>query len=121
MAPAMTASSRRRAAYPGHVRFSIGFAPGRSQQFRHYRSRAGEVTGGCWGHQATCDNKEIDDHDNECADEEKVEVSSGYNPGQRNKNLLTIAAEAQAKSGHDILAMPSWGLLAHAEQLEPVN
>ena len=38
----------------------------------------------------------------------KVEVTVDYIPSQGNKNLLTIAAEAQAKSGHDIPAMPTW-------------
>jgi hypothetical protein len=41
------------------------------------------------------------------ATKEKVEVSIDYITGQGNKNLVTIAAEAQAKSGHDILAMPT--------------
>ena len=46
---------------------------------------------------------------------------STTSPSQGNKNLLTIAAEAQAKSGHDILAMPTWWPHANAELLEPVN
>ena len=44
----------------------------------------------------------------EWAAKEKVEVQIDYITSQGNKNLLTIAAEAQAKSGHDILAMPTW-------------
>ena len=35
--------------------------------------------------------------------------------------LLKTEAEAQTKSGHDILAMTTWLPHAHAEQLEPVN
>ena len=58
---------------------------------------------------------------NEWAAKEKVEVSIDYIPSQGNKNLLTIAAEAQAKSGHDILAMPTWWPHAQAELLEPMN
>ena len=46
---------------------------------------------------------------------------STTSPSQGNKNLLTIAAEAQAKSGHDILAMPTWWPHANSELLEPVN
>jgi ABC-type glycerol-3-phosphate transport system substrate-binding protein len=34
---------------------------------------------------------------------------------------MTIAAEAQAKSGHDILAFPTWEPQAHADELEPVD
>ena len=45
---------------------------------------------------------------NEWAAKEKVEVTIDYITSQGNKNLLTIAAEAQARSGHDILAFPTW-------------
>jgi hypothetical protein len=37
------------------------------------------------------------------------------------KNLLTISAESQAKSGHDILAFPTWQPADHANNLEPVD
>ncbi len=57
----------------------------------------------------------------EWADKEKVEVSVDYIPSQGNKNLITIAAEAQAKSGHDIFQMPTWWPHAHAERVESCN
>ena len=38
-----------------------------------------------------------------------------------NKNLLTIAAEAQAKTGHDFQAFPTWEVGNHAQNLEPVD
>ena len=44
-----------------------------------------------------------------------------YITSQGDKNLLTIAAEAQARSGHDILAIPTWWPQAYAEQPEPVD
>jgi ABC-type glycerol-3-phosphate transport system substrate-binding protein len=37
------------------------------------------------------------------------------------KNLLTLSAEAQARQGHDLLAIPSWYVAGYAEQLEPVD
>ena len=52
---------------------------------------------------------------NEWAAKEKVEVQIDYIPSQGNKNLLTIAAEAQARSGHDILALPTWWPQDHAK------
>ena len=55
------------------------------------------------------------------APKEKVEVSIDYITSQGNKNLLTIAAEAQARSGHDILAFPTWEPQAHRQNLEPVD
>src|SRR5476649_799173 len=82
---------------------------------------AGKLTMGFWDHWVPDANKASTNLVNEWAEKEKVEVSIDYIPSQGNKNLLTIAAEAQAKSGHDILAMPSWWPHAHAENLEPVN
>ena len=58
---------------------------------------------------------------NEWAEKEKVEVSIDYITSNGNKNLLTIASEAQAKSGHDILAMPTWWPHAQTDLLEPMN
>ena len=82
---------------------------------------AGKLSMGFWDHWVPDANKASTNLVNEWAEKEKVEVSIDYIPSQGNKNLLTIAAEAQAKSGHDILAMPSWWPHAHAENLEPVN
>jgi ABC-type glycerol-3-phosphate transport system substrate-binding protein len=57
----------------------------------------------------------------EWAAKEKVELSIDYIPSQGFKLLLTIAAEAQAQSGHDIIAFPSWQPADHANRLEPVD
>ena len=51
----------------------------------------------------------------------KVELQIDYMTSQGHKNLLTIAAESQAKSGHDILAFPTWQPADHANNLEPVD
>src|SRR6185295_19137097 len=48
-------------------------------------------------------------------------VTIDFIPSSGNKNLLTIAAEAQAKSGHDSLAFPTWQPADKADQLEPVD
>ena len=57
----------------------------------------------------------------EWGEKNKVEVSIDYITSQGNKNLLTIAAEAQARSGHDIFAFPTWLPADHANRLEPVD
>ena len=53
-------------------------------------------------------NKTLTKLCNEWAAKEKVEIKIDYIPSQGQKNLLTIAAESQAKSGHDMLAFPIW-------------
>jgi hypothetical protein len=57
----------------------------------------------------------------EWAAKEKVDVQIDYITSQGNKLLLTIAAEAQARSGHDILAMATWLPHANDSNLEPVD
>src|SRR5918994_5178119 len=81
---------------------------------------AGKLSIGFWDHWVPGANKASTDIVNAWAEKEKVEVSIDYIPSQGNKNLLTIAAEAQSRSGHDILAMPHWCSHAQAELLEPM-
>lgn len=82
---------------------------------------AGKLTMGFWDHWVPGANEASTALVNEWAAKEKVEVSIDYITSQGSKNLVTIAAEGQAKSGHDILAMPSWWPHAQADMLEPMN
>src|SRR6266480_6741457 len=82
---------------------------------------AGKLTLGFWDHWVPDANKASTALVNEWAEKEKVEVSIDYITSQGGKNTLTIASEGQAKSGHDILAMPTWWPHAQADLLEPVN
>jgi ABC-type glycerol-3-phosphate transport system substrate-binding protein len=82
---------------------------------------AGKLTIGFWDHWVPGANKASTDLVNEWAAKEKVDVQIDYIPSQGNKLLLTVQAEAQAKSGHDIIALSTWLPHAHAENLEPVN
>ena len=69
---------------------------------------AGKLTVGFWDHWIPGANDTLTKLCNEWAAKEKVEITIDYIPSQNNKNLLTIASESQAKSGHDMLAFPSW-------------
>jgi ABC-type glycerol-3-phosphate transport system substrate-binding protein len=82
---------------------------------------AGKLAIGFWDHWVPGANKASTELVNEWADKGKVEVSIDYITSQGNKDLVTIAVEAQAKSGHDILAMPTWWPHAQADLLEPMN
>jgi ABC-type glycerol-3-phosphate transport system substrate-binding protein len=82
---------------------------------------AGRLTMGFWDHWVPGANQASTDLVNEWAAKEKVEVSIDYITSQGNKNLVTIAAESAAKSGHDIMAMPTWWSHAQSDLLEPVN
>jgi len=82
---------------------------------------AGKLTCGFWDHWVPGANDTMTKLCKEWGDKEKVEVSIDYITSQGDKNLLTIASEAQARSGHDILSFPTWYASANAENLEPVD
>ncbi|MBX6425493.1 MAG: extracellular solute-binding protein [Variibacter sp.] len=82
---------------------------------------AGKLSMGFWDHWVPGGNKASQELVHQWAEKNKVEVTIDYITSQGNKNLLTIAAEAQARSGHDILAFPTWEPQAHAKDLEPVD
>src|SRR5215813_13959040 len=80
---------------------------------------AGKLSIGFWDHFVPDANKTSDALIQEWAAKEKVEVQIDRFTG--NKALITLAAEAQAKSGHDTLYMTSWLPHAYASSLEPVD
>src|SRR5438445_1856887 len=82
---------------------------------------AGKLSVGFWDHWVPGANDTMTKLCNEWAAKEKVEITIDYITSQGDKNILTIAAEQQARSGHDILQMPAWQPLDKAESLEPVN
>ena len=82
---------------------------------------AGKLTLGLWDHWVPGANDATTALIKEWGAKEKVDVTIDFITSQGNKNLLTIAAESQAKSGHDIFAMPTWWPHDQVRNLEPVN
>jgi len=80
---------------------------------------AGKLSIGFWDHFVPGANKTCDALIQEWAAKEKVEVQ--IDRFTATKALLTVAAEAQARSGHDILYMTSWLPHDYAKSLEPVD
>ncbi len=82
---------------------------------------AGKLSIGIWDHWVPGGNQAFTDLVNEWSKKENVEVQVDFITSQGNKLLLTIAAEAQAGSGHDIITMTNWLPSEHADKLEPVD
>ena len=82
---------------------------------------AGTLKVGFWDHWVPGANKAIEDAVKAWGEKEKVKVEIDFITSQGNKILLTIAAEAQAKSGHDLLSFPTWQPARHVDSLEPVG
>src|SRR3982751_1836411 len=78
---------------------------------------AGKLSIGLWDHWVPGANKTSTDIINAWAEKEKVEVTIDYITSNGRKDEITIAAEAQAKAGHDILRMASWWPHAQTELL----
>ena len=85
------------------------------------RLRRRPLACGFWDHWVPGANDTLTKLCKEWGDKEKVDVAIDYITSQGDKNLLTIAAEAQSHSGHDILAFPTWYAAGNAENLEPVE
>ena len=82
---------------------------------------AGSLAVGFWDHWVPQANDALTKLCNEWAAKEKVDLKIDYIPSQGNKNLITIAAESQAKAGHDLLAFPTWQPADKARDLEPLD
>ena len=82
---------------------------------------AGKLTMGIWDHWVPAANPVLRGLVDEWAAKNKVDVTIDFIPSAGNKMILTQAAEAQAGSGHDILAFDQWNAQQHGNKLTPVN
>mgnify|MGYP001208011967 CR=1 FL=1 len=79
---------------------------------------AGTLTIGLWDHWVPGANDATANALKAWGEKEKVDVKVDFITSQGNKLLLTIAAEAQAKAGHDIMEFTNWEAAQHEFALE---
>lgn len=82
---------------------------------------AGKVSVGFWDHWVPEGNEIMKKQCAAFGAAHQVDVQADFITSNGQKNLLTIAAEAQAKTGHDIQQFPGWEVQNHADQIEPIN
>ena len=82
---------------------------------------AGSLSVGMWDHWVPGASGVMETLIKAWAEKEKVDVKVDLITSQANKLVLTVAAEAQAKSGHDVIHLPSWLTSRNADLLEPVD
>ncbi len=82
---------------------------------------AGKVSVGFWDHWVPEGNEIMKKQCEAFSAAHQVEVQADFITSVGSKNLLTIAAEAQARTGHDIQQVPGWEVHNHADQLEPMD
>jgi len=82
---------------------------------------AGKLNVAFWDHWVPGANDVLTKLCNDWAAKEKVEIAIDYVTSQGDKLMLTSAAEAQAKSGHDMITLPGWYGPARTDDLENAN
>jgi len=98
-----------------------GAALGLAAPFVRSANAAGSLTIGLWDHWVPGANEVTQAIIKEWADREKVDVKVDFITSQGNKLLLTLAVEAQSRSGHDIMEFTNWDSAQYNAALEPVN
>ena len=87
----------------------------------HAQGTGGTIRCGFWDHWVPAGNGIMRELCQEWGQRNRVEVNIDFITSVGNQNLLTIAAQAQSRSGHDILSFPTWEPAAKADLLEPVD
>jgi ABC-type glycerol-3-phosphate transport system substrate-binding protein len=82
---------------------------------------AGKVSIAFWDHWVPEGNEVMKKQCAEWGAKHQVDVQADFVTSVGSKNILTIAAEAQAKTGHDIQQFPGWEVQNHVEDLEPID
>ena len=82
---------------------------------------AGSLSVGMWDHWVPGANAVMEKLIREWAEKEKVDVKVDFITSQGQKHNLTAVAEAQAKTGHDLLYFSTWMPSRFPELLESVN
>jgi Bacterial extracellular solute-binding protein len=82
---------------------------------------AGKLNLGLWDHWVPGANDTLTKLCHEWGEKNKVEVHIDYITSQGEKDKLTAAAEAQARTGHDIMSHRDWNIVVHHKAMEPVN
>ena len=89
----------------------------------HIRSAgaAGKLSIGFWDHWVAATNTTLRGQVEAWGEKNKVEVKMDFITSVGNKLLLTGAAEALAKAGHDMMTFRDWEVQNHAEDLAPID
>ena len=82
---------------------------------------AGKVAIGFWDHWVPAANDVMKAQCIAFGKAHQVDVQADFITSVGSKNILTIAAEGQAKTGHDVQQFPGWEVQNHADQLEPID
>src|SRR3954452_10657783 len=82
---------------------------------------AGKLSLALWDHWVPTGNAAMKKLVDAWAEKNKVDVQLDFLTAIGNKINITMAAEAQAKTGHDVYAFDSWTVQQYGDTLTPVD
>jgi hypothetical protein len=82
---------------------------------------AGKVSVGFWDHWVPAGNDVMKAQCAAFGKANQVDVQADFITSMGNKNILTLAAEAQARTGHDVQQFPTWEVHNHSDRLAPMD
>jgi ABC-type glycerol-3-phosphate transport system substrate-binding protein len=82
---------------------------------------AGKLSLGLWDHWVPTGTPALKKMIEDWGEKNKVEVQADFLASAGNKINITQAAEAQAKTGHDVFAFDSWTVQQYADDVDPVD
>jgi len=82
---------------------------------------AGRLELGMWDHWVPGANDVLARMCQEWGEANNVDVQLDFITSIGFKNTVTAAAEARARTGHDIFSLPTWHVTIHRDSLEPVD
>jgi len=102
-------------------RAALGTAAAIAAPYMRTSYSAGKMALAFWDHWVPGANDTLTAIVNEWGAKNHVEITIDYLSVQGNKDMLTASAEAQAKTGHDIMQHRSWQIQVHRDVLEPMD
>lgn len=82
---------------------------------------AGKLELGLWDHWVPGANDTMVKLCQDWGEANNVEITLDFITSIGQKNTVTAAAEARARTGHDIFMLPTWQVTIHKDSLEPVD
>ena len=82
---------------------------------------AGKLSLALWDHWVPTGDAAMKKLIDDWAEKNKVAVNVDFIPSVGEKINITMAAEAQAKTGHDVYAFDQWRVHQYSDSLDPVD
>jgi ABC-type glycerol-3-phosphate transport system substrate-binding protein len=116
-----TTSLTRRAVLKAAALTPPAIAASLAAPFVHGAYAAGTLSVGTWDHWVPGASQVLQRICQQWAEKEKVDLKFDLITSNGDKDLLTLMAEGQARTGHDIMGLRTWYVYAQKDRFVPVD